>query len=101
MDRLAEPKLLVATHVNVPAESVDTSAHCNVDVPLDRLAVVVVMAIEGFLLLRGSPLCIHSSEGRGIPSKLHFRVNVLLTSKIFMDLLEVVTSGASVSGKDK
>ena len=45
--------------------------------------------MESLLLLIGSPLCDHSSEGRGTPSKLHIRVKVPSTS----NELVIVTSG--------
>ena len=94
MDLFAEPKLLVATQVNVPTVSRDAVTHCNVEVPLDR-PLVLVMVMETLLLLRGSPLCIHSSKGRGTPSKLHIRVKVPSMSNDSKRLLVVVTSGAA------
>ena len=94
MDLFAEPKLLEATQVNMPTVSRDEFTHCNVEVPLDR-SLVLVMVMESLLLLRGSPLCIHSSDGRGTPSKLHIRVKVLFMSSNSQRLLVVVTSGAA------
>ena len=94
MDLFAELKLLVATQVNMPTASGDAFTHCNVEVPLDR-QLVMVMVMETLLLLRGSPLCVHSSEGRGTPSKLHIRVKVPSTSNDSKRLLAVVTSGAA------
>ena len=94
MDLFAEPKMLVATQVNMPTVSGDAFTHCNVEVPLDR-SLVLVMVMETLLLLRGSPLCIHTSKGRGTPSKLHVRVKVLFMSSNSLRLLVVVTSGAA------
>lgn len=91
IDLLSEPWLLVATQENVPAAPKGTFIHCSVEISLDG---VVVMVIE-LLLLRGSPLYIHSSVGEGTPSKLHHRAKVLPTSNISMGVLEVFTSGAS------
>ena len=94
MDLSAEPKLLEATQVNMPTVSGDAFTHCNVEVPLDR-PLVLVMVMETLLLLRGSPLCIHSSEGIGTPSKLHIRVKVPSMSNDSKTLFLVSTSGAS------
>ena len=94
MDLFAEPKLLVATQVNMPTVSGDAFTHCNVEVPLDR-PMVEAMVMESLLLLIVSPLCVHSSEGRGTPSKLHIRVKVPSTSNDSKTLLLIVTSGAA------
>ena len=94
MDLFAEPKLLVATQVNMPTVPGETFTHCNVEVPLDR-PLVVVMMMDSLLLLRGSPLCIHSSEGRGTPSKPHIKVKVPSMSNNSKRLLVVVTFGAA------
>ena len=53
------------------------------------------MVTESVLLLRGIPLCVHSSEGRGTPSKLHIRVKVPSMSNDSKRLLLVVTTGAT------
>ena len=50
---------------------------------------------ESLLLLIGSPLCVHSSVGRGTPSKLHIRVKVPSMSNDSKRLLLVVTTGAA------
>ena len=94
MDLSAEPKLLEATQVNVPTVSGDAFTHCSVELPLDRL-LLLVMVMEALLLLRDSPLCIHTSKGRGTPSKLHIRVKVPFMSSNSQRLLVVVTSGAA------
>ena len=94
MDLFAEPKLLVPAQVNVPTVSRDAFTHCNVEVPLDR-PLVVVMVTESVLLLRGIPLCIHSSKGRGAPKKLHIRVKVPSMSNDSKRLLLVVKTGAA------
>ena len=49
--------------------------------------------MESLPLLIGSPFCVHSSEGRGTPSKLHIRVKVPSTSNDSKTLLVIVTSG--------
>ena len=94
MDLFAEPKLLVATQVNVPTVSGDTFTHCNVEVPLER-PLVVEMVMDSLLLLRGSPLCIHSNKGKGTPLKLHISVKVPFMSNNSKRLFVVVTSGAA------
>ena len=94
MDLFAEPKLLVATQVNVPTVSGDTFTHCDVEVPLER-PLVVEMVMDSLLLLRGSPLCFHSNKGRGTPLKLHISVKVPFMSNNSKRLFVVVTSGAA------
>ena len=60
----------------------------------DRL-LVLVMVIESLLLLTGSPLCSHFSEGGGIPSKVHIRVKVLFMLKDSKRRLVVFTLGTA------
>ena len=96
IDLLAEPKLLVATQVNIPMASTVTFTHCNVKVPLEKL-LVKVMVIEPILLLRGCPLCNHPIVGKGIPSKSHVRVKFPFMSKYSTALLVAVTLGAPKS----
>ena len=58
--------------------------------------------MESLLLLIRSPLCDHSSEVRGTPSKLHIRVKVPFMSNDSKRLLLVVTTGAAsiISGEN-
>ena len=87
------PSVLLAKHSKNPVALAGAFSHTNVEVPPDAVLLVVVIMIE-LLSTRGAPLSVHISVGRGIPSKLHTKINVLFTSNTAVALL-VSTSGAS------
>ena len=79
----------------VPEAFIGTLTHCSVDMELNPL-LVMRMLIESLSLLRGSSLYFHSSEGTGTAVELQIRVMMLLSSKINLSELEIVTVGESV-----